>query len=443
MRTRIEPLMKRISIGVLVAIFLFISVPVVHASHPQTNSIYFLDSQTQISVSTKNSTGGLSLAAADLGNDGVPELIVANGLGSEPRVRVLRMDGSEIGSFLAYPATLGVGINVASCDLNADGHQEIITAPQRGGGPDVRIFDAFGTPIGQGMFVYAEAFRGGVNLACGDVMGDARAELITLPGAGGGPHVRVWSWEDDALKLTTEFFAFDAIDRSGLVGTVSNKQLTLSQQKTRTPIVKTFSFDGEKKILDERTVSIDATGIASIVIHNQQRIISTTSNSLMYNVDTATKEKISVEAESFVLTSVDNKLIAAQSRPAFESSHETKIVVDLSEQRLYAYADGILENSFLISSGKNNATPLGNHHILAKIPKVHYRWTYGVNDPRNYDLGLVPYNLRFAPHIYLHYAYWHKNFGHPMSRGCVNISLEDMKWLYDWAEEDVAVNVVK
>lgn len=427
---------------VVVATFFLWTHPV-FASHPQTSKIIFLDSKQEISLPTQNKIGGVSLAIADLGNDGVEELIVGNGLGSEPRVRVLRQDGSEIGSFLAYTPTLGIGINVAVCDLDGDGLNEIVTAPQRGGGPQVRVFDRLGKAIGAGTFVYEEDFRGGVNLTCGDVEGDDRAELITLPSAGGGSHVRVWNLEKDALTLAEEFFAFDVNDRSGLVGTIHDRQLIVVQQKTSTPIIKTFSLDGEKKIIDEVMMNIDATGIASIVIHNQERFISTTSNAFVYNVETKTKRKISDMHKSFVLAFLNDKLVASETHPSFENSSETKIRVDISEQRLYAYTDGILENSFLISSGKNKATPLGNHHILAKIPKVHYRWTYGPNDPRNYDLGLVPYNLRIAPHIYLHYAYWHKNFGHPMSRGCVNISLEDMKWLYDWAEVDMSVEIVE
>lgn len=435
--------MKRISVGTLIFSFLFTLISPVHASHPQVSTILFLDSQKTFTVSTQNQTGGLSLAVADLGNDGVAELIVGNGLGSEPRVRVLRLDGSEIGSFLAYPATLGVGVSVAACDLDGDGDNEIAVAPQRGGGPDVRVFDAFGVPVTQGKFAYAEAFRGGVNLACADVMGDERAELVTLPGAGGGSHVRVWNQEGDTLKLEKEFFAFDANERSGMVGVITDRQLIVSQQQTPTPTIKTFSLDGKEKTLDERTISIDATGVASIVIHKEHTFISTTSGGLMVDVETKTKKIISDTHESFVLASYNSQLIAAEARPSFESSNKTKIVVDISQQRLFAYTDGILENSFLISSGKNKATPLGNHHILAKIPKVHYRWSYGINDPRNYDLGLVPYNLRIYPHIYLHYAYWHKNFGHPMSRGCVNVSLEDMKWLYEWAQEGVSVEVVE
>jgi lipoprotein-anchoring transpeptidase ErfK/SrfK len=72
---------------------------------------------------------------------------------------------------------------------------------------------------------------------------------------------------------------------------------------------------------------------------------------------------------------------------------------------------------------------------------VNYTWNYGPDDPRNYDLGPVKYNLRIYPHIYIHYAYWHNNFGRPMSHGCVNVNWDNMKWLYDWAEEGIPVTV--
>jgi hypothetical protein len=32
-----------------------------------------------------------------------------------------------------------------------------------------------------------------------------------------------------------------------------------------------------------------------------------------------------------------------------------------------------------------------------------------------------------------HGTYWHNNFGHPMSHGCVNMTNADAKWLFDWA----------
>lgn len=397
------------------------------ASHANLDPLRVEQMDDGITITTPGDPGGVSVAVADLGDDGVPELIVANGLGREPRVRVLRQDGSEIGSFLAYAPTLGVGLNVVACDLDGDDAMEIITAPQRGGGPHVRVFDRFGAPLGPGTFAYDRGFRGGINLACGDLIGDARAELVTLPSAGGGPHVRVWQWTQEGLTPVKDFFAFDRAHNKGLVGTIFEKELMVSEQQTPSPIVKTYSLTNNIALVHERVMNIKNNGVASIVIHNRAYLLNNE------------EQQISVDLDA----DGEYELVHAQARAAFDDEDATRIVVDLSEQRLYAYTDGVLENSFLISSGKFNATPRGNHQILAKIPLVHYKWTYGPNDPRNYDLGLVPYNLRIYPHIYLHYAYWHKNFGHPMSRGCVNISLEDMKWLYDWANVGMRVDVVE
>jgi lipoprotein-anchoring transpeptidase ErfK/SrfK len=33
----------------------------------------------------------------------------------------------------------------------------------------------------------------------------------------------------------------------------------------------------------------------------------------------------------------------------------------------------------------------------------------------------------------LHGAYWHNNFGHPMSHGCVNLPVDVSKWMFEWA----------
>lgn len=419
------------------------------ASHPQTSELIFFDTDERISLPTKNSVGGFSLAVGDLGSDGIPELVLGNGLGSEPRVRVLRLDGSEIGSFLAYTETMGVGINVAVCDLNGNGVNEIVTAPQRGGGPHVRVFTNAGNAMGTGTFVYDKSFRSGVNLACGDLTGDGRAELVTMPSASGHPDVRVWNLENSGLKQMDGQFVFDEKQTIGLVGTIKNLQLVIAEQKTKSPRVKTFTMEQNRlKEKKETQLTIDAIGVASIVIHNENIFLTTTSNALLYDMN-GVEKKISSVSESHVAVSADlnqdgkEELIITPSRPSFADNDETRIVVDLSEQRLYAYTNGILKNSFLISSGLRGSTPVGNHSILAKIPFVHYRWIYGANDPRNYDLGRVPYNLRFAPHLYLHYAYWHNNFGHPMSHGCVNISLTNMKWLYEWAKEGVRVEIVK
>jgi len=118
------------------------------------------------------------------------------------------------------------------------------------------------------------------------------------------------------------------------------------------------------------------------------------------------------------------------------------IDVDVSEQRLRAFANGKLVKTFLVTTGmKKTPTPMGEFSILEKPYKVNYKWTYGPGNPENYDLGWVTWNLRFHPHIYIHYAPWRKVFGVQGSHGCVNVSKTDAQWIYEWAEVGTQVAV--
>lgn len=410
------------------------------ASHPTSILVESLDKRISFSLAGMNDVSGASLALADLGNDGIPEIIVGNGMGSEPRVRVLRQDGSEVGSFLAYAPTLGVGINVVACDLTGDGMNEIIVAPQRGGGPHIRVFDRYGKAIDNGgFFAYDEGMRAGVNLACGDLIDNDADELVTLPAAGGGPHVRVWSWNGHE-NLVENFFAFHIDDRSGLVGVVRDKKLFLAQQHTSTPSLKTIVIHTSPTTTSEEKISINGLGVQSLSVMNNELYLSTSSSTTLYNLTDGSTQTLNVEHA--MLASFEDQFIFTQGRFLFDDTIEPqRIEVDVSEQRLYAFERGILRNSFLISSGLNNSTPLGTHFVLAKIPLVHYAWSYGEGSPYNYDLGWVPYNLRFYPHIYIHYAPWHNNFGHPMSHGCVNVNLQNIQWLYDWSNVGTPVEI--
>ena len=41
----------------------------------------------------------------------------------------------------------------------------------------------------------------------------------------------------------------------------------------------------------------------------------------------------------------------------------------------------------------------------------------------------------------LHYAWWHNNFGSPMSYGCVNLRLTTAKWFWDWATMGTVLHI--
>ncbi|MBI2473759.1 L,D-transpeptidase [Candidatus Uhrbacteria bacterium] len=429
-------------IGILLVLMVSLLVPhhATWAAHPSSITVGSLDESIEFPF-TGDAIGGISLSLADLGTDGISEIIIGNGLGLEPRVHILRQDGSEIKSFLAYAATLGTGINVSTCDLTGDGHNEIITAPQRGGGPHIRIFNRYGEAIDAGgFFAYEEAMRAGVNITCGDLVGDERAELVTLPAAGAGPHVRIWSWNDEPT-LIQNFFAFDQDDRSGVAGTISEKKLILAQQQSETPKIKTMVIHTSPEVISEKKYSINGLGIHSLTSYKKNIYASLVSGPVL-NITRNEVQPLSESGTTLSLASDETRLLFAPGRLLFSSYTEPKrIEVDISQQRLYAFEQGVLRNSFLISSGLNNATPLGNHQVLAKIPLVHYAWFYGSGSPYNYDLGWVPYNLRFFPHIYIHYAPWHQNFGHPMSHGCVNVGYANMEWIYNWAEETIPLVV--
>ncbi|MBV8959037.1 MAG: VCBS repeat-containing protein [Actinobacteria bacterium] len=162
---------------------------------------------TQTNFYADQEYGGGSVAVGNVDGSGQAEIVVGSGPGHDPRVWVFSLSGSLISSFVPYDPSFKGGVNVAVGDLDGDRKAEIITGARSGGGPHVRIFDGSGNPIGSGFFAYDPAFHGGVNVAVGDVNGDGKADIITGAGPGGGPHVRVFN--ASGTPVGGGFFAYD------------------------------------------------------------------------------------------------------------------------------------------------------------------------------------------------------------------------------------------
>lgn len=114
---------------------------------------------------------------------------------------------------------------------------------------------------------------------------------------------------------------------------------------------------------------------------------------------------------------------------------ERWIDVDLSEQRLYAYEGDTVVKTFVVSTGTwQYPTVTGTFKIYVKL-----RYT-DMSGP-DYYLPDVPYVMYFYKGYGLHGTYWHNNFGVPMSHGCVNLSIPDAAWLYNWASVGTVVRV--
>lgn len=164
---------------------------------------------------TKNYNQGINLTVGDLNGDGTQEIVTGTERGGGPQIRIFNHMGKLINpGFFAYATNFRGGVNVAIGDLNGDGTKEIIAGAGYGGGPHVRVFNANGKLINPGFFAYDPGFRGGVNVDVGDVDGDNIFEIITGPGFGGGPQVRVFN--KDGQLLSAGFFAFDQNKRSGV-----------------------------------------------------------------------------------------------------------------------------------------------------------------------------------------------------------------------------------
>jgi hypothetical protein len=138
--------------------------------------------------------GGVRVASADINGDGVTDVVTAPGPGMQPLVRVFDgATGALMEQFLAYDASFTGGVYVAVGDVNGDGFPDIITGAGPGGGPNVRAFDGAGGGMLANFFAYDPTIRSGVRVAAGDVNGDGATEVVTAPGPGYYPQVKIFN----------------------------------------------------------------------------------------------------------------------------------------------------------------------------------------------------------------------------------------------------------
>lgn len=123
--------------------------------------------------------------------------------------------------------------------------------------------------------------------------------------------------------------------------------------------------------------------------------------------------------------------------PSRYTPHGEKwIQIDLSEQRLTAYEGETAVFSALVSTGvASMPTPKGEHAIYLKVRSQ-------AMGGQGYYLPNVQYVSYFYKDYALHGTYWHNNFGHPMSHGCVNLTNDDAQWIFEWAPVGTRVVVV-
>ncbi|MBP6628836.1 MAG: L,D-transpeptidase [Kofleriaceae bacterium] len=131
------------------------------------------------------------------------------------------------------------------------------------------------------------------------------------------------------------------------------------------------------------------------------------------------------------LARADARLVEQVPPPPGLGADEAWIDIDLDQQTLVAYQGVTPVYVTLVSTAiRRKGTPPGLYRIRAKAATTRMA---SEADEKLYDVGEVPWAMRFRAGLYLHAAYWHDGFGSKRSHGCVNLSPRDARALYEWA----------
>jgi hypothetical protein len=404
-------------------------------------------------------TTGASVAAADLGEDGIDELLFGSPPGVVPEVRIHRADGSLIKSFPVFDKGMLRGVDVEAGDVDGDGRVEIVVAAGNGTNGHVSILDLDGKirASGGGFFPFGSDFRGGSRLAMADIDRDGKSEIMVTPIAG-DPVVRIFSADG---AMIAEFIGFEGeiggglhlaagdLDGDGFAEIVvaravgGDGSVRFFNGRTKT-LIREFRALGDAFNGGLTLALVDATGDGTKEVlaapasggGPQVRLFDFGGRVRAQFFVAGEDDHGGLELAAGVFGQEKRGVVAVPNGvDPLLSAFAQYIDVDNTEQRLRAYEYGKVVRTFLVSTGKvNKPTPLGSFTVLAKPFKVLYRGT-------GYDYGWVPWNLRFKPSYYIHYAPWHFDFGRRRSSGCVNVDRANAEWIYNWANVGTPVNV--
>jgi len=181
-------------------------------------------SPTPIPLAGSGPLGGVTPPASDGTTDTTTQIFLAYDRNFLGGVHVATGNFDGFNDVLRFdPVT---GQQISGPDGFDDFPDYLVTAPGLGGGPDIKVWK-MRQDINGNIFVdrlvtqfmgYDPRFRGGVNVTTGDLDGDGRAELILGAGPGGGPHVKIYKFDvsDQQMILVHQFMAYEQTFRGGV-----------------------------------------------------------------------------------------------------------------------------------------------------------------------------------------------------------------------------------
>jgi hypothetical protein len=119
------------------------------------------------------------------------------------------------------------GWHIACGDVDGDGRGAVVLGSDGDSEPEVRVYTWSGTALLESsrFLAYDPPFTGGVRVALSDIDGDGRSEIITAPGPGGAPLVRIFTPLDGVAREVLAFHAYGSTFTSGLfIAATTNPQ---------------------------------------------------------------------------------------------------------------------------------------------------------------------------------------------------------------------------
>jgi len=190
--------------------------------------------------------GGDQIAHVDLDANGKRDLVVV----SKNKVTVWRDDGQLFAKLYPYTASYDGGIRLAFGDMTGDGQFEMVVGPTAGYPLPIQVYTRFGSKLYDNWFPFGKTYTGGYSLGIVQPTQDQTGKVVVGSGIGKATVVQLY---DTNFTLFKEWFAYDKFFKGGVnvaVGDVDGdgqEEIVVGAGPGKKPLVKVFDTSGKLK----------------------------------------------------------------------------------------------------------------------------------------------------------------------------------------------------
>lgn len=251
-----------------------------------------------------------------------------------------------------------------------------------------------------------------------------------------------------------------AADFQTKLQTITNQPATLTVGANTIPVgsdtIKSWLQISSNKARSEYYIHLNKAAIAGSLSQLANKYVKTPVNQVTVNEDGTDRVVVGgrtgtalsdpntlvTQAQAAATTIMDGKglqfntpLATVPFQAVTAANFDKLLVADISTKKMWAYQNGQLVRTFLVSAGAPaTPTPVGQFKVYAKFSVQDMRGTNPNGTP--YFQPRVPWVSYFTAGNAVHGVYWHPDnwFGSiNSSHGCVGLKVDEAKWVYDWA----------